>query len=743
MRKKFPLRDSTSHWVRATAFVAILQLLIVAAGTSGLTQSASEVTPLTVTTSFGTAPLAADARVELHLSRPLVPSEGALAIFIGETDMTGLFVTSGTKLGYTPNLLPLPLGETTVTVYLISPANQWEQIATFPLRVGANEPPAGTAAAMPSVTGSSAASSQSTTDGKRKPWGWDRFEWKPSLTLSFKAESAVLYYPDNNRPQRLNFIDVTLQGSLQSNLARGRFKSESQFDFVGSSYQRDALRFGNNGDDAPQFDLSSYVTNLELSKVKFRLGHNSFGTNRYLINSFSSRGLTLTVPFGSRADFALTAMNGTSVVGWNNFTGLGQRKHKVIAGTFGFEFLPKRPGGIRVEAGLLRGSLLPISNFNQSNLTDAERSNGFGFRIVASDAEGRLRLEAGFGRSRFGNPTDPLLNQGFTVVPVREEGKNARYLDFSYQLLKSWTPIKDRPINLSFAFRHNRVDPLFRSTALYAQADRNDNQAELTGSVGEINFGASHNRSNDNLDDILSILQTLTRRSGFQVGGPLTALLGAKQVYSKWLPRVSYNYELTHAYGAFLPTGGGFSESHVPDQSSTNQTGNVEWSQSKWRFSYRLNESFQDNRQPGRDRADFRTLSHTFGTGFTPGQRFNINLDLSSERSTTLETAQVDKNFRAGVNFNIQTTKKSTLAATISSAFGGDNGNRRSSRNADLDVQWSMRFGIYEKERWKKVQGQFFARYANRYASARDNIFFFNNLTKIQTVSAGLSFTFF
>lgn len=729
---------------RKSALLLIVLGALVICERAGQIERVFAQTPLTITPSFaGTGAVRPNEHVDLNLSRGLDASEGSLAVFVGDTDMTRLFIASGAKLSYAPNLLQLPLGESTITVYLVRADNQWEQIATFPLRVGSNEGPPSTTLASAVTANSSATNSQSAPDGKRKPWGWDIFEWKPSFTLSFKAESAVLYYPDNNRPQRLNFTDVSLQGSLQTKLARGRFNSESQFDFVGSSYQREALRFGSNGDDAPQFDLSSYLTNIEVGKVKIRFGHNSFGTNRYLINSFSSRGLTVTVPFGSRADFAMTAMNGTSVVGWSNFSGLGQRKHKVIAGTFGFEFLPKRPGGLRVEAGLLSGSLLPISNFNQSNLTDAERSNGFGFRLVASDAKGRLRLEAGFGRSRFGNPTDPLLNRGFTVVPVREEGKNARYLDFSYQLLKSWAPIKDRPINLSFAFRHNRVDPLFRSTALSAQADRNDNQAELTGSFGEVNFGASHNRSNDNLDDILSILQTLTRRSGFQVGGPLTALLGAKQFYSKWLPRASYNYELTHAYGAFLPTGGGFSASHVPDQASTNQTGSAEWSKSKWRFSYRVNESFQDNRQPGRERADFRTLSHTFGTGVTPGQRFNINVDLSSERSTALETARVDKNFRAGVNFNIQTTKKSTLAATISSAFGGDSADQRTSRNADLDLQWSMRFGVYEKERWKKVQGQFFIRYANRYASARDNIFFFNNLTKIQTFNAGLSFTFF
>jgi hypothetical protein len=326
---------------------------------------------------------------------------------------------------------------------------------------------------------------------------------------------------------------------------------------------------------------------------------------------------------------------------------------------------------------------------------------------------------------------------------VREQAKNARYVDVSYQILNNVALVKDRPLSLSATFRHNRVDPLFRSVALYAQADRVDNQFEMAGSFGEITFAAAHNRANDNLDHILSILKTLTRRNSFQVGLPLTSILGAKEEYSKWLPRLSYNYDRTHNYGAFLPVSAGFSPSHVPDQASTNQSLNAEWSHSMWRFSYRLNESFQDNRQPGRERSDLRNLAHTFGVGLTPNQRFNVSVDLSSERAHNLELAQFERNFRAGVQFNLQTTKKSAFAATISSAFGGDAANARSSRNVDLDLQWSTRFNFFEEDRWRKVEGQFFVRYANRYASARDNIFFFNNLTKIQTMSAGLSFTFF
>jgi hypothetical protein len=698
-----------------------------------------------------------DARIELQLSRPLDPAEGALAVFVGDTDVTRLFTASGLTLAYAPKLVPLPAGETRLSVYLVSPANEWREIAQFPLRVGeaaaGGEAPPANGAGVPgggepaadsapaSAHGDAAA--RPAPNGNTHPRFFQTAEFKPSLTVNIRAQSAVLYYPETSRPDRINFTDVSIQGSLQTNHARGPFGMQSQLDFVGTSNQREALRFGERGLLAPQFDLSSYTSQFQIGKAKVTLGHSSYGANRYLVNGFSSRGLNVTVPLGARADFSFSAMNGTSVVGWNNFTGLQQRKHKVVSGTLGYEFLPKRPGGLRLEVGALRGSLLPVSNFNQGNLTDTERSNGFGLRVLASDSKGRLKIDAGFGRSRFGNPADPLLNQGFAVVPVQEEAKGARYLDLTLQILNNYALAKDRPINLSFTFRHNRVDPLFRSVALYAQADRHDNQFELTGSVGEITFGAAHNRANDNLDDILSVLKTLTRRNAFQVGGPLTALLGAKQAYSGWLPRLSYSYDLTHNYGAFLPVNAGFSLSHVPDQASVSQSLNADWSHPKWRFSYRLNESFQDNRQPGRERADLRNLVHSFVVGLTPSQRFNISLDLSSERAQNLELAQVDKNFRAGVQLNFNTTKNSAFAATISSAFGGDAASLRRSRNADLDLQWSTRFNLYEKERWRKVQAQFFVRYANRYASARDQIFFFNNLTKVQTMSAGLSFTFF
>jgi hypothetical protein len=690
-------------------------------------QSASAQAPkLSVTASFtNKRAIKSTELIHLRLNRPLPAAEGSLAIFISQTDISSLFSITRTSLDYSPQALHLPQGENTLTVYLVSPTGEWKEVAKFLLHVEDD-----VTTSRPPVK----------TDSK---WhGFDKFEVNPSLSLNLKSESTLLFFPDTNRPTRINFLDLALQGSLQTNLIRGSFSAQNQFDFVGTTYQKEALRFGDKSEQAPQIDLSSFLVQAQVKKIKFVFGHHAYGTNRYLIDNFSSRGINVSVPLGSRFDVSFNATNGTSIVGWNNFSGLGTRKHKVIAATAGTEIFPKHPGYLRLELGVLRGSLLPVNNFNRQNLTDAETSHGVGARVVATDGKGRLRLDAGFGRSRFNNPTDPLLDQGFSVVPVRETARNAQYVDFSYQLLKDWGITKDRKANLSFAFRHNRVDPLFRSVAVFTQADRLDNQFELTGSIGDITAGFVRNRLNDNLDDVPSILKTLTRRSGFNLGLPLASILGTAHEYSPWLPRLAFNFDRTHAFGAFLPTNSGFALSHVPDQASVNQSVGADWAHGDLRFGYRFNRSSQDNRQIGRQNADFRTQVNGLSFGFKPLRRLDLSFDFSNEHASNLEVNRLDRTNRVTFGSNFQTTKKSILALNVSSNLSGDAANISSNRSVDFDAQWSWRFGV-EKDKYRKIQGQFFIKYTNRYLRAEDRLFLFHNLTKFQSVSSGLTLTFF
>ena len=708
---------------------------------------------LTVKASFaGKQAVTPLGQIDLSLNRPLEPAEGRLAVFIGLADMTALFTSTPNGLSYAPKSLPLPTGENPMTIYFVSPNDEWKEIAQFTLHVSSNQPAEATQKASQENTAGKA--NQKGANGTARRLGFNKFGVIPSLTLSLESQPAASHFPDSTRPDRPTYADFDLQGSVQTNMADGPFNSQTQFDIVGTSFQGKALRYGELGDGAPQLDLSSYLMQFQIGKARVSLGHVSFGANRFLIDSFSSRGITLAFPVNKQLDFSLTALHGTSVVGWNNFFGLDRRKHQMLGGTVGYEFLKERPGGLRLEVSLLHGSLLPISNYNQGNITDAEQSKGFGFRLITSDKSQRFRAETGFARSRFNNPEDPSLDQGFAVVPVRETTRNARYLEASYDILRNLSLTKNQQANLTFTYRHERVDPLYRSVAAFTQANRHQNHFELVGSIGEINVAVSNFRFHDNLDNIPSILKAFTRRSALILGAPLVSLFGDPAKPAWWLPRVSYSFDRTHQFAEFVPSNSDFRPPQIPDQVSTNQSFSAEWQAHRWRFGYRFNDSFQDNRS---DREGVPVLStlgnvtHGFTLGLSPAKPLDLNLDLSRDNLNSRDSnankdkERNDRALRFGINVTWRMMRNSTFAANLSNTLAhsaGDLSRTSSRRNTGFDMQWSYRFG-WEKSSLRKVQGQFSIRYANRYAQSLDHLFGINNLTKVQTLNAGLSFTFF
>src|SRR5262245_25370091 len=78
-----------------------------------------------------------DAPIELTVNRPLAQGEGRLAVVVGGTDLTDLFVVSAQGLKYNVGKsFPLPLGATELTVYLVGPGDDWREVSRLQLRVG-------------------------------------------------------------------------------------------------------------------------------------------------------------------------------------------------------------------------------------------------------------------------------------------------------------------------------------------------------------------------------------------------------------------------------------------------------------------------------------------------------------------------------------------------------------------------------------------------------------------------------
>ncbi|HMP64211.1 MAG TPA: hypothetical protein PKD11_01380 [Pyrinomonadaceae bacterium] len=732
MRSEIVKTENLYRTLRAGLLTATILTVVFASEFRALMHSRPE-TPIAVTASFSGKEITPDERIVLTLSRPLENGEGRIAVLVASTDLTALFSISPTELVYTPRLFHYPIGESPVTVYRVSADGEWMRLAEFKLKVRNSAAEAGP---------DGAADNSAEQEGQA---GRTAYGFTPNVTINIKGQNQTLTFPREAAPERNPSSEMDGQAGFDFKVTRRGWSLANKFDLVGVGARQNALRFGELQNEAPMIDLSSYLIEFGKDRFKVNLGHVSFGSNRHVINSFSSRGVSGVVPIGKQNEITFAAMNGTSVVGFDNFLGVSRRKHSVVGAGFAREFFKERPNGLRVEFTVMRGSLLPLTSFNEGNVTDAERSLGFGFTVKGSDTSERLRYEVSFGRSRFINPSDPLLEQDQQVTEIRETWRNSRFAEFSFDIFRDVELWKGKKLKLTGTYRHEEIQPLYRSIGASLQADRRQHQFEFSGNLGEINFAFGNLRDRDNLNEIASILKTLNRRNNVVIGIPLGSFFTPNKA-NKWLPAVSYTFDLTHQFGAFLPVDGEFRDpSQVPDQKSYSQAFNAQWIISE-RFSagYRYTRAFQDNRQPGRELADFRSEVHGFTFGTKVYEDLDLDLEFSNEAQLNLEQPRTDKTFRVGSRATWRTPfiKNSIFSGGISFSLAGDKGNQNDARNAELDLQWAYRFAFGSKK-FKKLDTQFFIRYANRYGSTIDRVFFVNSLNKTQVFNFGLTFNIF
>jgi hypothetical protein len=606
--------------------------------------------------------------LDITLSRTPAAGEGRIAVMVGTTDISDLVEITGSTVRYTSRL-PLPAGESQVAAYVVTPANEWQEIARFPVRI-------------------------------LTPRGYEQAQARPSVDLGWKGQLVERHSPDTNAPTRPGrYNDFTLAAGFDGRQVRNGVTWSNTAAVLGSSFAQEALRFSEQGEEAPSIDLSSYLVKVERGRLNASLGHGLFNGGKHLITNFASRGASVVAPLGTRGTFSLAALNGTNIVGWNNPLGVTRDDHRLVTGTLALELLP-RAGGLRAETTFLSGSMLPFTGFNQGAITDAQESRGVAVRVVGADATQRFSIDGGLTRSRFVNPIDPLLSQGTTLVPVRDESRNARYVDASVAVIKDQAIGKTARASLTLFARHEQVDPLFKSiAATLVQPDLKQNQLEAQVVLGQVTLQVVHARLEDNLENIESALKTLTRRNTVNATLPLGSF--ARPELAGRFPRVVYMYDRLHQFGDHLPVNSDFAASHVPDQQNSNQTLAVEWSLSKWRAAYRFGKSFQDNRQVGRVTADLGNLTHLVALAVTPAPELNLAIETSIESADNLELVQTDRTKRFAATGEWRVTPAIALQSMLSSIWMGDLADTRTGRTTQFDAQASWQVRLAKKDRQK------------------------------------------
>src|SRR5690606_3892923 len=196
---------------------------------------------------------------------------------------------------------------------------------------------------------------------------------------------------------------------------------------------------------------------------------------------------------------------------------------------------------------------------------------------------------------------------------------------------------------------------------------------------------------------------------------PLGPLVGAAPDAWYW-PSLTANWQQVHQFGDGLPVDGGFSESHVPDQLSTNVTANVSWLHTIWNLTYSWNRSHQDNRQDGREQADFRTTVHALSLGLDPWTRISAGADVSIERQHHYETGTTQELERIGGNARLNLTRSTTLMGSVSYSRGVDPFAEQRTRNTEYNAELSQGFTLYGRHDGG-TQGRVFLRYARTRAA--------------------------
>lgn len=645
--------------------------------------------------------------LSLSLSRPLTSADGRLAVVVSHRDLSSLIVQRGRQL-----VLPLrreALGDEAfdVAVYLVQADGRWHPKGSFPVR-------------------------RRTRIGLDSATLQPRLEGQSEGQLSQNGAAAVL------GGRGLPFQDVAWNGGVAGTLRRGAFRAEWESMIVANARQPLRLRAGSLGERAPVIDLASYQLRLAHRGLTLEAGHVQVGTDRLLANQFRSRGVVTRAALGRIGSVSVGSVAGSELVGWDDPVGLARPSHRVQVANVQIEAVPSRPGVLHAEFTAMDGSLQPLPGFAQSAVTDREQSRGFGGSISAALPSQRARLALGMAQSRFINPVDRLLSGDSPIVPVSSETRWARFADLSVDVLRQ-RKVAGVTASLQLAARHQHTDPLYRSVATFVQADRREDGADATGALGVVQWQAGVAEGRDNLANVRSLLTTRSRTR--TAGTTLPVALLVRRPDAWWLPSLTVSWQGSGQRGDVPPDSAGFRDpAQRPDQWSTNGTVSAAWQRSIFNVAMRVNRSFVDNRQLGRETSDFRAFVHALTLGVTPHPTLSLNADVSNERQEALEQATRSLAQRLAIQVDWRPWPTTALNAAWSSMRSDD----QAATSRGVNDEW--RAEVAQGLTWRRLGAGRSARTFMRFARTAASTRFGGILDRVppqQNWSAGVSARFF
>ena len=655
-----------------------------------------------------------DDKLIITLSQSPTMDEGQLRFIIGQTDVTHLTKIVDNTLIYEPQFINLPAGRSDVVIYLVKDQEDWVEIIRLPLQV-------------------------------LTPFGFSHAEVTPQLNVNLKSQLDEHRSKDAGPEERSTpFTDLSVQGGLSTSHEKEDFNLKTNANILGSTFRGEALRFFEKQDNAPKLDLSDYLVQLSKGYAHLNLGHISFGNHRHLASNINSRGGLMKYNFLDRFDVNVASVYGRTIVGWDNPTGLSDyQDSNITSGFFGMEMFKENPGRLRVETAYLKGKLKPETSFNVGEVVDSEESEGYAFRITSNSFDNRLRADLNYARSTFDNKEDPQLSENFDVVPSEEVTDDAYFIELSYDIVQNRKIWREQMLSFTLTGRHEKTDPLYRSLGAFVTPDQLFSEIASEAFIGDIGLRFNYSWTEDNLDDIPTLLKMKTRNAGGDLNIPLSSYY-QEYSFAKWIPvSLGYGASRVHQFGDNKPSfeDSGFEDSSIPDQVTTSHFFSSQWSIEKWTFGYQFDYSFQDNKQPGREKTDFKNTTHSIIIGFQPLDvlTFNIGLSETDAENKEIRLTSTTRTFTFASGWNFWTNW--LISGNFSFTDNLDSNRQTSGDAYTTELQLTRQYQL--PAFWgKTLPGSAFLRYNLNSNYISDNVFDFSSDVRVSTISCGINFSY-
>ena len=664
--------------------------------------------------------------LRVTLSQPSFQAGAEYALMIGDQDLTAL-ATILSEQSFEIDLKGIGLGVGAQKLQVLTPgvSSSPRVLASADLNI-----PAGTA--QPAVNlAALGVAPQNEEEGLRSSITVgvkSRLQNSVQTAATPAAGAAAITQPRNT------FVDLTTQMALQYNGKLADGQMSAQANLAGSSFQQEALRFGNAGNQADKLDLASYDVQWRNEQLRLALGHLSHGNHPLLASGIGNRGLGAVWKFNPSWDIGASLQAGSSVVGFPNPTGLAQVNNRIRQMSVGWTLWPESPQRLRTEVSVFSGDQTPQLQAGIGQIAETAKSHGWGLRLMGSTPDDRGRAEWSWATSTY---RAPVNNAGFAAPQAQGQ---ASALQLSYDVLRnhSFSPDSAWPLSVTAQYRNEWADRAYRSLGAGVAGDFSNQSLQFNGTLGAVGWQLGWTTRHDNTDGDANLPRNLADTSQLGLNLPLAQWWGPA-----W-PSIAYNMMRGHNRmdPGRLPVG--FPAFAVADLKQAQDGIELTWSVDQWTWGLRLQNVKQDNRDLNNNDTATRDHDLTWSWQAMPTLQLNGSIGRGKDFSSTALIDRQRNNLQIGANWRFG--QRWAFAANWSNNADRDDQGFQTLCGTNWNLQLSKQFDLMLMGNSKQT-GSFWLRMNNNRNLSQGTeplpgIQTYSTDTRSRSVQAGLSLTF-